>query len=78
VRPDGGEKDEFFAFAVACGGHPPRDKANPNPTITRIGMGMLSQSTDDWALRLHSCRAVSSLPHSKPTKQNLEKQTLKT
>src|ERR1019366_4595033 len=30
---------------------------------------MLPQSTDDWALGLHSCRAVSSQPHGHSTQK---------
>ena len=37
-------------------------KANSRPQNLKPGVGMHPQSTDDWVLRLHSCRALSPQP----------------
>ena len=50
-----------------------RPKQSPGATARQRRERMHPLSTDGWALRLHSCRALSSQPqtHPTPNRQNL-------
>src|SRR2546422_9262171 len=50
--------DEFSALGHGLRRHSERNSWNKRRARSRSGC--ISQSTDDWALRLHSCRALSS------------------
>src|SRR2546428_12617040 len=54
--------DEFIALGRGLQRHP---KRNSRFAKKQTGSWMHRQSTDDWALRLHSCRALSSQPQDK-------------
>jgi hypothetical protein len=58
LRPQG--TMSFALGTVACD---PVQRINVRPRISRP-YGIETQSTDGWALRLHSCRALSSQPQS--------------
>src|SRR3989442_11819329 len=54
--------DEFSALGHGLRRHSERNSWNKRRARSRSGC--ISQSTDDWALRLHSCRALSSQPQN--------------
>src|SRR6267142_3681615 len=61
-----------FSLYTVVAEHSSNESAGSSPSCCRIRM--LLQSTDDWALGLHSCRALSSQPYaqanpSRPTSQ---------
>lgn len=58
-RPSAATFNEFIALDRGLRRHPGRDPLPP-------GMGCDPQSSDDPALRLHSCRALSSGPQPRP------------
>src|SRR3982750_511038 len=64
--------DEFIALAVVCRGSL---KENSRFAKSKPGAWMHRQSTDVWALRLHSCRALSSQPRAKDQSREQNAQT---
>src|SRR5439155_11364435 len=66
-----GSRKETMSFSlstVVCRGTP---KKNPGPAASSDRERMLSQSTGDPVLGLHSCRALSPEPRTKTTKSTL-------
>ena len=64
--------DEFIALGRGLRRHP---KKKLPICKKQTGSWMHRQSTDDWALRLHSCRALSSQPQDKDRSWELHWQT---